>query len=636
MCGIVGYSGDLTSEILKKMSFQISHRGPDDHGIWFDDNEGVGLAHRRLSIIDISAAGKQPMVDNNDFAVISFNGEIYNYVELRKELIAKGYRFRNTTDTEVILCLYLEYGENLLSKLNGIFSFAIWDKRKKILFLARDGMGVKPLYYTINRSFFAFASELKSLLEIPNIQKDINSDAIHNYVSYLWSPAPNTMISSIKKLEPGNALIIKNGEIKKKWQFYEIPYNIGIDLTRSLPDTIEMLDEKLRQAVERQMVADVPVGTFLSGGLDSTAITKYACDIHNDVQSFTIGFMDNLVSKEGFADDLPYAKKAASHLNVDLNIVSVNSDIINKLNFMIYHLDEPQADPAPLNLYYICKLAKEKGIKVLLSGAGGDDIFTGYRRHYALQKEKYWSWMPQMVRETLKNSTEYLPTSSPHLRRIKKAFSYADLSGDERIASYFHWIKPSLQNKLYSDDFKNTINGRAFSEPLMKTLSAMSHNTDPLNKMLFLEAKHFLADHNLNYTDKLSMATGIEVRVPFLDPDLVSFAYSLPLNYKQNGRVGKWIFKKTMEKYLPESIIYRPKAGFGAPMRGWINNELLPIVNDILSKESLEKRGIFNYKEVQKMILLNRNNKIDATYPIFSLLCIELWFRIFIDKRISI
>lgn len=635
MCGIAGYIGNLSKATLEKMLKRISHRGPDDNGVWIDNNNGVGLAHSRLSIIDVSSAGKQPMADYNNQVIISFNGEIYNYNELKHDLITKGYKFKNTTDTEVILSMYLEYGEDSLKKLNGIFAFAIWDRRKKILILARDGMGIKPLYYTISNRYFAFASELKSLLEIPGISEDINFNAIHNYISYLWSPAPDTMLSSVKKLEPGNALIISEGKIDKKWQFYEIPFNVGIE-SRSLTETTDLLDHYLRQAVQRQMVADVPVGTFLSGGLDSTAITKYASDVHQDIKSFSIGFKDNLLEKEGFVADLPYARKAADYLNVDLNVIDVTSDIIDNLNMMIYHLDEPQADPAPLNLYFICHLAKSMDIKVLLSGAGGDDIFTGYRRHYAIQNEKFWSWMPVQMRRMLKYSTSLLPASNPILRRLKKAFSYADMKNDERLTSYFHWLLPNIQYKIYSQELRNDFYKRGFSEPLMKSLGNISQDINPLNKMLFLEAKHFLADHNLNYTDKMSMATGVEVRVPFLDPDLVNFAYSIPTRYKQHGKVGKWIFKKTMEKHLPNDIIYRPKVGFGAPLRGWLNNQLLPVMNDVLSRNSINNRGIFEYNEVQKMMKLNQLGKIDTTYSIFSIMCIELWFRIFIDKRITI
>ena len=635
MCGIAGFFGHLERDTLERMSTVMAHRGPDDSGIWLNENKSVGLAHRRLSIIDTSSAGRQPMLDVNKRAVISFNGEIYNFRELRRDLQAQGHSFHSTTDTEVILNLYLEHGCDCLPMLNGIFAFAIWDLEKQQLLMARDGMGVKPLYYTQHGDYLAFASELKSLLEIPSIDRGINFNALHSYLTYLWSPAPDCMIRSISKLEPGHALIVENGRIKREWQFYEIPYDTEIE-TRSVSEVADRLDAVLGRAVERQMVADVPVGTFLSGGLDSTAVTSYAARLSRGLQSFSIGFEDDRLAREGFVDDLPYARRAAEHLGVDLNVVSVTSDIINRLNFMIYHLDEPQADPAPINLFYICRLAREKGIKVLLSGAGGDDIFTGYRRHFALQGERYWSWLPGPARRLLRLSTRGLPASSALTRRIKKAFTYADLSRDERLASYFHWIDPDRLAGLFTREARDEMDLDRFSAPLMRTLARVEPGIDPLNKMLFLEGKHFLADHNLNYTDKLSMSTGVEVRVPFLDPDLVAFAYGIPVGMKQRGREGKWIFKKAMERYIPREIIYRPKAGFGAPIRGWLRGELKPVVREVLSEPSLKERGLFDFGRVQKMIQENDSGRIDASYSIFSLLCVEMWFRIFVDRTESV
>jgi len=522
----------------------------------------------------------------------------------------------------------------MLSQLNGIFAFAIWDKRDKSLFLARDGVGVKPFYYSKVKKGFIFASELKSLLQEPSIDRGLNPLAIHYHLTYLWTPAPHTMLRVVQKLEPGHALLVREGQIQRKWRFYDLPYTQTTDVL-PLNHAIEQVQDHIKQAVERQMVADVPVGAFLSGGLDSSAVAAFAQRAMPDskLQCFTIGFSDKAAKTEGIIADLPYAQRVAQHLGVELHTIHVGSDMANQVEKMIYHMDEPQADPAPINALLISQLAREHGIKVLLSGAGGDDIFTGYRRHYALMLERYWAWLPQLVRKGMSATAQLMPVTHPWQRRLVKAFQYAELNGNERIASYFSWIHPRLLQSLYSDDMHEQLALENPALPLMNTLTQLPEKVNPLNSMLYLEGKHFLADHNLNYTDKMSMATGVEVRVPLLDPDLISLATQLPIDYKQHGKVGKWIFKKAMEPYLPKDVIYRPKTGFGAPLRHWLKYELSSLVEDVLSKSSLEKRGLFDPCGVHKLIKMDRTGRVDATYPIFALMCIELWCRIFIDHK---
>ena len=445
------------------------------------------------------------------------------------------------------------------------------------------------------------------------------------------------MLESISKLEPGHAMIIREGRIVRKWQYYDLPYTQGVELIPEM-EAVEEVHEQIKNSVNRQMVADVPVGAFLSGGLDSSSVVTFAKQFTNNqkLQCFTIGFKDDSFKKEGMADDLPYAQRVAKHLGVDLHTIDVGPEMADQLEWMIYHLDEPQADPAPLNVYFISKLAKESGIKVLLSGAGGDDIFSGYRRHYALLQEQYWSWLPGFFRKVMRNFSSRLPENTAPGRRLAKAFRFADREQEERLAGYFHWLEPSCQWNLYSQPLKESLANETFSAPLLRTLSKLPRGTDPLNKMLYLEGKHFLADHNLNYTDKMSMACGVEVRVPLLDPDLVALAARLPVSYKQNGREGKWIFKKAMEPYLPHDVIYRPKTGFGAPLRSWLRHELRPVVEDVLSAKSLQQRGLFDPRGVQRLIEMDRSGQVDGTYPIFSLMCIELWCRIFLDQPVPL
>ena len=389
MCGIAGFSGNLDIQLLRKMSDAILHRGPDDEGEFYDAAKGVGLAHRRLSILDVSPTGHQPMVSEDGAVVLVFNGEIYNFRELRMELEARGHRFRGHSDTEVLLALYMVKGEDLLPYLNGIFAFALWDARQRTLLLARDGLGVKPLYYAEGKSTVVFASELKALLRVSEVGRDVDPIALQHYLTYLWCPAPSTLVRSVKKLEPGCALVVRNGRIDRQWRFYQLPFH-DVPETMSESEAIHQTRDALRTAVQRQMVADVPVGAFLSGGLDSSAVVAFARETSpgRRLKCFTMEMSAYDAAWEGIANDLPYAESAARYLDVDLHTIKVGPEMADDLSKMIYHLDEPQGDPAPLNVLSISRLAREHGVKVLLSGAGGDDIFTGYRRHRALMVER--------------------------------------------------------------------------------------------------------------------------------------------------------------------------------------------------------------------------------------------------------
>jgi asparagine synthase (glutamine-hydrolysing) len=631
MCGIAGFLGRYDPTLLEDMNNVQEHRGPDDAGVWFDPVQGVGFAHRRLSIIDLSTAGHQPMIDEDGPGIITYNGEIYNYRELRKELLTEGFTFRSDTDTEVLLKLYQRDGFEMLSVINGIFAFAIWDRQKRALFLARDALGVKPLYYAITNRGLLFASELKAIIQESTVSKEIDLEAIQNYMIYLWCPAPKSPFRNIYKFEPGQAMVLSERKINRKWYFYDLPYS-AIESQISFEDAVSVLKERIEVAVMRQLVSDVPVGSFLSGGLDSSAVVSIARKYQQNVnfQCFTI---NSEASGEGFVDDLPYAKETAEYLNVDLQVINVGSDITKKLPFMIYHLEEPQSDPAPLHVFSISKLAREHGTKVLLSGVGGDDIFAGYRRHYALMLEHLWAWLPYGLRKWLKAASGSMYQKNPFSRRVSKALRYADLGDEDRLISYFYWIDPKIVKDLFCEDAKAILNGTDPIEPLRKTLSRLPKDINPLNKMLYLEAKHFLSDHNLNYTDKMSMAVGVEVRVPLLDVDLISFATSLPSNFKQKGCEGKWVFKKSMEDILPRRVIYRPKSGFGSPLRKWLHNDLVSFTDKILGRESLSNRGIFNPCAIQDLISADRAGRIDAAYTIFSLMCFEIWCRLFIDGQ---
>jgi asparagine synthase (glutamine-hydrolysing) len=392
--------------------------------------------------------------------------------------------------------------------------------------------------------------------------------------------------------------------------------------------------------VERQLISDVPVGAFLSGGLDSSAVVAMmvAALKGSDITCYCIGFADD-EPVEGNPADLPYARSVARRLGLRLHAIEVQPAIINRLDEMLYFLDEPAADPAPINALLIAQQARCDGIPVLLSGAGGDDIFSGYRRHRALMLERYWTWLPQLLREGIGRRARDVASGAAHrrtsahlLRRLVKMFSYADQSPDERMASYFLWSTDDVRKALYTPELAAAVATEQATGPLLESLQRIASERDPLNRMLYLEAKHFLGDHNLNYTDKMGMAAGVEVRVPLLDLQLIEFVTRIPSSMKQHGGSGKAIFKQAMEADLPRDVIYRAKSGFGAPLRRWLRNELCERVDETLSPQSLLNRGLFDPTAVRRLITLDRQGYVDGAYTIFALMCVELWCRQFVDR----
>jgi asparagine synthase (glutamine-hydrolysing) len=639
MCGIIGYSGrpapaarPFAPAALEGGIRSICHRGPDDSGVFHDAAACVGLGHARLSIIDLSPLGHQPMEALDGAVQLVFNGEIYNYRELRRELEAKGHTFRGHSDTEVILHLYLEEGERMLARLNGIFTVAFFDRRTGDMLVARDALGVKPLYYTANERGVAFCSEIKGLLDLVPEARELDPVALHRYLSFLWCPGEGTPLKAVRKLLPGEAMVLRGGAITRRWTWYQLPAFRGVRADLSEQQSIEGTAAHVRRAVERQMVADVPVGAFLSGGLDSSAVVAFAREQAADLQCFTIRQVGG--AEQGVTDDLPYAERVAKHLGVRLHTVEIEaSRMAGDIERMVWQLDEPLADPAPLNVLYICELARRNGMKVLLSGAGGDDLFTGYRRHRALELQRYWSWMPRGVRGLIESTTARLDQRKAWARRLAKFANGAGLDGDERIANYFRWSREADLHALYGSETRRAIGSATALDPMLEFMRPLPAGTHPLERMLALEQRFFLSDHNLPYTDKMSMAVGVEVRVPLLDLELVEFAARVPPGVKQRGGVGKWVFKKAMEPYLPHDVIYRPKSGFGAPLRQWMRGDLRELVGDLLGPESIRRRGIFDAQAVQRLIDANQSGAIDASYTLLSLLSIEIWCRRFLDRR---
>ncbi|MFZ4543215.1 MAG: asparagine synthase (glutamine-hydrolyzing) [Saprospiraceae bacterium] len=628
MCGIVGTIAPIKN--IAKQTEMLRHRGPDDFGRFED--EYIGLGHRRLSIQDLSPNGHQPMFTEDKRYCIVFNGEIYNHKEIRAKFKDK-YSFKSTGDTETVLYGYLEYGTDLFNMLNGIFAFAIYDRQTGELIIVRDQFGIKPLYFYAKGGVFSFASEIKAIIQLPDIDKSIDYKALVNYINFLWSPGEKTPFAAVKKLLPGHfiKLNVKSPEKFTISKYYEIPFN-GTYSTKSEEALIEELDQLLYQAVERQLLSDVPVGFFLSGGLDSSAVVAMARRImpNKQLSCYTIDTGEG-ESSEGFTSDLHYAKLVAKHLDADLYIVKADIDIVRDFDKMIYHLDEPQADAAPLNVLNICKEARKNGDIVLLGGTAGDDLFSGYRRHQALSLEKYFNYVPLFATSLAKRFTSLLDVKRPLVRRVRKLLTDMDKPKLLRMAGYFNWLPLEKNKQLFSQAIQEKIADFNPSNYLINSLKNIPNEKNALNQMLFWEMKYFLCDHNLNYTDKLSMADGIEVRVPFLDKDLVEFSTKIPPHLKLKGKTTKYLLKKVMERYLPHEVIYRPKAGFGAPVREWVTEGLSPMIESYLSEKNVFDRDIFDFESLQKLIKENKEGKIDASYSIWCILAIESWFRQFSD-----
>jgi len=628
MCGIIGaVNCKFESDYLSI----IKHRGPDDSGTYQYQN--VQLGHVRLSILDTSDAGHQPMITGDGNYIIIFNGEIYNHSALRKELVQLNFDFKSGSDTETLLKAWQCWGTEVLHKLNGIYAFAIFDKTKNKLFIVRDHFGIKPLYIYRKGKAIAFSSELKVFEHLDEFDDTLDPAALTQYLSFLWAPGEKTMYQYVKKLLPGRFLEIplsrpSNAEEK---EYYQLPFQGDYFNFSEESHLINELDQILQQSVERQLLSDVPLGFFLSGGLDSSLLVGIAKKLYPN-KSFDCFTIDSNMDKtgEGFVDDLPYAQKVAKYLDVNLHVIPANSDIINQFDEMVWHLDEPQADPAPINVYNISKGARNLGIKVLLGGTAGDDLFSGYRRHQALKYEQYTEYIPLILKKLFRKVIKRVPSDKAISRRLQKLTRDWGKEIDERMIGYFNWM-PNDQY-VFSLFQNNIINGEAeqsIYSYFEYILDQQSSDLKKLDKLLFLELKTFLVDHNLNYTDKMSMAAGVEARVPYLDKDLVSFAGKVPVKYKLRGNETKYLLKKVAERYLPKEVIYRSKTGFGAPIRGWLKNDLKPMVNERLNRENLSNQGIFDPQAVQKMIRQNDVGEYDFSYNIWSMLAIQSWLEQF-------
>ncbi|GAA4406064.1 asparagine synthase (glutamine-hydrolyzing) [Nibrella viscosa] len=631
MCGIAGIVGQGEAN-TDNMLCSIRHRGPDDEGLYTAPN--LTLFHTRLSILDLSPKGHQPMQTPDGRYVIIFNGEIYNHLDIRSELSSR-FAFRSTSDTETLLYGFAAYGTALFNRLNGIFTCAIYDSHTRKLVLARDQFGVKPLYYYHKDARFIFSSELKTIAGLPGIDKTIDYTALVNYLHFLYSPGEQTPFVYARKLLPGHyvTLSVDDPQHIQTHRYYEIPF-AGQFTNQTEEKLLNELDEKLYKAVDRQLQSDVPLGFFLSGGLDSSAVVAMARRARptEKLTCYTIRTAAGQQQYEGFDNDLPYARKVAAHLGVDLIEVEAEADIVRDFDRMIYHLDEPQADTAPINVWNICRQARQNGHTVLLGGMAGDDVFSGYRRHQALALEPLLALLPTASGRLLQRVLGTGPRTSPILRRMQKVALGLGKPRLERIADYFAWLPLATNQGLFQESIRNTLLDYQPRAHLLDSLHRIPEEQSLLNQVLFWELSYYLPNHNLNYTDKLSMAVGVEARVPFLDKELVAFSATLPPAMKMRRTTTKYLLRKLMERYLPHEIVYRSKTGFGTPLRNWFQSgQLTALTSKYLSEECLQQRGLFDSVAVQQLIQANQAGKTDASYTLWGLMAIESWFRQFVD-----
>lgn len=631
MCSILGFINCGNRELLKLCNVTMAHRGPDGNDVkWFNDSNS-GLAHNRLSIIDLSESANQPMFSEDKRFSIVYNGEIYNFKEIRSELDSKGYKFRTQSDTEVILNSFIEWKENCLEKLNGMFAFAIYDIFQKKLFLARDRIGIKPLYYTHFNSSIIFSSEIKAILKSSLIEKKVDYNAVHTPIHFQTSPY--TGFKDIFKLLPGHYLTFENGNTSIK-EYWSIKPTENISISEN--EAFEKLDYLLNDSVKLQMISDVPIGLLLSGGLDSSIIaalmTKYS---NKQINSFTIKFSESDLKKQGNVDDSYYAQIVANKFDFKHREILIDPDVIDLLPKMIWHLDEPIADPSAINTYLISKTAKDEGISVLLNGMGGDEIFGGYRSYLAcLYADKLNKLLPNILQSAILKILAVIPQSTKsrdlkYIRWAKEFFNYSNLPQDERYMSSGNVaLTDNNFSKYYLDkEYKYNNSYYFLKQKDYFTGNKLSY----LTKMCLNDTRIYLPDHNLTYSDKSSMAASVEGRPPLTDHRIVEFMFSLPPSFRIKKGIQKYILKKVSENYLPKSIIHRPKAPFSAPMRSWLKGQLKEMVNDLLSESSLKKRGVYNYKYVSELIKNNASGLQDNSQLIFRLLTNEIWFRTFID-----
>jgi len=611
---------EMAQAIIEQMCDVIEHRGPDDEGYFVRDDVALGM--RRLSIIDL-ATGRQPMSNEDGTIWIIFNGEIYNHRELRHALIKRGHVFSTRSDTETIVHLYEEEGERCVERLRGMFAFAIWDQRDHKLFMARDRVGKKPLHYAFVRGTLIFGSEIKSLLQHPAMERKVNPNAISDFLSFGYVPDPATAFQNILRLPPGFALTLKNGHLRvyPYWDFNYSGESVH-NPTRGEGDYVAQLRELIAESVRLRLESDVPLGAFLSGGIDSTTVVAtMAREMGRPVKTFSIGF------SESDYDELAYARTAARHFHTDHHEFVVTPDVCKLVEEIVWHHDEPFADVSSIPTYVVSKMAREH-VTVVLSGDGGDELFGGYDRYLVDDRRRGFDCLPSVIRKGLLRLSRCLPQSAYGKNFLRNA----SLAAPARYVDSLCYFSEDAKHALLSDKTRSGL-GNYNSAEAFANLFGVPASPDPLDHLLYLDSKTYLPGDILTKVDRMTMAHSIEARAPLLDHKLIEFVQSIPAGLKLRGRETKSILKKAVAGLIPEEIINRPKQGFGVPIRKWFNGELRELLHDTLTDKQTRERGLLNQRAVLAVLDEHRRGRRDYAVHLWGLLTLELWHRGFIDRR---
>ena len=613
------------------MAAVMAHRGPDGSGVeTFAGDPPAGLGHRRLAIIDPTPAGAQPMSYGGRWW-ITYNGELYNFRELRRGLEASGERFRSDCDTEVLLRMFAVHGPRMLERLNGIFALAIWDDRDRRLFLARDRLGVKPLYYIRRDGLFAFASEVKALLPLLG-RPELEPTALADYLTFLWVPDPKTAFREILTLAPGHYAWVEADRVSIR-QYWDLSFEPE---ERPEGEWREAVAETVQRSVVRQTVSDVPLGSFLSGGVDSSAVVAAMARNGARVRTYTIGFSEADLEHEIVPDDLRYARLVGRRFSTDYHEQIVDPDVLELLPKAVWHLEEPVADPAAISTYLICREAGKR-MPVMLSGMGADEIFAGYPRHLAYRISRLLDAVPARVRRRTERLVAAVarPGAPGRLRgprrNLWKFMRAAGLPPFERYLSFSSYYARDELAKTLAPDVARELHAY---DPFARHRAYLDGGTalDELSRLLYVDVKTFLPCLNLMYTDKMGMAASVEVRVPLLDDELVALSTRIPSLYKLRRWQRKYIFKRSQEGTLPTEVVWRRKSGFGAPIRSWLVKDLAPLVDDLLSEASLGRRGLVDPHAVRRMRAENAAGLADYSLRLYALVSLELWCAAFLDR----
>ena len=627
MCGIYGIlqlDGQPASrDLVARMGRVSVHRGPDDEGMHVDGACAIGM--RRLSIIDL-AGGHQPLSSEDGTLWLVCNGEIYNFRELRRDLEAKGHRFKTGSDCETLIHLYAQHGDAFVERLNGMYAFALWDARRRRLLLGRDRLGIKPLYIHDDGKRIVFASEAKAIVALPGVDTDLDPAALQSYLQLGYVPAPQSIFRGIEKLPPASLLAIEDGR-RTASRYWQVPGAVDRALTED--EWIDRVRARLEESVRMQMVSDVPIGAFLSGGIDSSCVVAFMAR-HSDrpVKTYSIGFEGG--AAENFYNELPFARKIATRFGTDHREILVRPDVVALLPQLLWHMDEPIADSAFVTTYLVSEFAHRE-VTVILSGVGGDELFGGYRRYLGDHYHGYFERLPAWVRRAATSVGERLP-SDRHSRafnamRLARSFlATADLPFAERYRSY-------VEEFPAADAARIAYTNSAARTDLLAAAMRTATSDDPLNRMLVVDAGTQLPDDLLLLTDKMSMAVSLECRVPLLDHELVELGAAMPQEIKIRGGRLKHAMKAALDGVLPRDILERGKRGFGTPFGAWLKGDLAPVLRRLFSPQALGARDLLRHEAVAQLVADHQANRIDGTDRLLALVNLEVWARIFLDRR---